>query len=174
VLRERLDQISHRLDETLHELREVAHGIHPPVLSEWGLVAALRRIRLHTAKLPRVQAHDIGRYPPEVESAIYYCCVEAVQNATKHGGADVQIEIRLRHDGGHVTFEVADDGPGFDAARAHGGTGLQNMQDRLGALGGRLTIESAVGQGTVVSGRIPVAGGGQAVSGEVGCGPLPT
>jgi signal transduction histidine kinase len=170
AVRDRLREVSRRAEEALSELREVAHGLYPPVLSAHGLAAAMRRVRLPTATPLRVQADGIGRYPPEFESAIYYCCMEAVQNATKHSGPEVQIEIRLRHDGDLVTFEVADDGRGFEPSAAHGGTGLQNMHDRLGALGGRLTIESAVGRGTVVSGAIPVPSGADAALSGVGRG----
>ena len=101
-----------------------------------------------------LDADGVGRYSPEVESAIYYACLEAIQNATKHGGRTSRISVALRQDGDQVRFEVEDDGPGFEPERVTG-TGLQNMQDRLGALGGRLTVRTAPGQGTLISGRVP-------------------
>jgi signal transduction histidine kinase len=82
--------------------------------------------------------------------------VEAIQNATKHGGPGVRISITLHEDADELSFEVRDDGPGFDASTAHGGMGLQNMRDRLGALDGRLSITRAGSDGTIVSGAIPL------------------
>jgi signal transduction histidine kinase len=166
-LRDRLTQIAHQAEETLNEVREVAHGIHPPVLSDHGLVAALRRVHLHTARPLHVRADGIGRYPPDLESAVYYCCTEAVQNATKHGGAGVEVGIRLHEDGDTLAFEVADDGPGFEPSAVLGGSGLQNMRDRLGALGGHLTVDSAPGRGTIVSGGVPLEDRSNAARGGV-------
>jgi signal transduction histidine kinase len=95
------------------------------------------------------------RYPPEIESAVYYCCLEAIQNATKHGGRGVHVSVTLSEEDGHLSFRVADDGPGFEAREGRG-LGLQHMADRLGALGGELTIFTAPGRGTTISGRVPL------------------
>jgi signal transduction histidine kinase len=103
-----------------------------------------------------IRATGIGRYPAELESAVYYCCLEAIQNATKHGGPGVRVSIALREDADGLSFEVRDDGPGFDASTASRGMGLQNMRDRLGALDGRLSISRAGGNGAIVSGVIPL------------------
>jgi signal transduction histidine kinase len=153
--RERLLEITQSVEAALAEVREVAHGLHPPLLTESGLPTALRRFREHAASPPEVAAVGVGRYPPEIESAVYYCCLEAIQNATKHGGRGVHVSVALAEEDGHLTFRVVDDGPGFavDEVRGHG---LQNMEDRLGALGGRLTIATAPGRGTTISGHVPV------------------
>ena len=96
----------------------------------------------------------IGRYPANLESAIYYCCREAIQNASKHGGPSVRISISLHKKRGTIAFEVSDDGPAFDVAKAAPGRGLQHMRDRILLLGGRVSIVSKAGIGTVVSGAI--------------------
>jgi signal transduction histidine kinase len=82
--------------------------------------------------------------------------LEAIQNATKHGGAAVHVSVVLHEDDDNLNFEVTDDGPGFDPSAAHGGTGLQNMRDRAGALDGHVSIVTAIGAGTAVSGSIPL------------------
>jgi signal transduction histidine kinase len=126
------------------------------VLSDWGIVAALERTRAQGDLPLELRATGIGRYQAELESAVYYCCLEAIQNATKHGGPGVRISIALREDADGLSFEVRDDGPGFDASTASGGMGLQNMRDRLGALDGQLSITRAGSNGTIVSGAIPL------------------
>ena len=99
-------------------------------------------------------ADGVGRYSPEVESAVYYSCLEAIQNATKHGGHELHISVTLRQDGDQLQFDVEDDGAGFEAERVTG-TGLQNMEDRLGAVGGRLTVRTAPGHGSGAQGAAP-------------------
>ena len=103
----------------------------------------------------QIDAVGVGRYPPEIESAVYYCCLEAIQNATKHGGRGVRVSVALAEEDGRLTFRVVDDGPGFASGEVRG-FGLQNMEDRLGALGGRLTISTAPGRGTTISGQVPL------------------
>jgi signal transduction histidine kinase len=155
-LRSRLDRVGGHVEDALDEVREVSHGLYPPVLSDWGIVAALERTRVPADVALELRATGIGRYPAELESAVYYCCLEAIQNATKHGGPGVRISIELREDADGLSFEVRDDGPGFEASAASGGMGLQNMRDRVGALDGRLTITRAGNHGTIVSGAIPL------------------
>jgi signal transduction histidine kinase len=155
-LRGRILRAGRDVEDTLDEVREVSHGLYPPVLSDWGIVAALERTRVPSGVPLEVRATGVGRYPADLESAVYYCCVEAIQNATKHGGFGVRISIALHEDADELSFEVRDDGPGFDASTAPGGMGLQNMRDRLGALDGRLTIASSGSTGTIVSGAIPL------------------
>jgi signal transduction histidine kinase len=155
-LRGRLDRVGQGVEDALDEVREVSHGLYPPVLSDWGIVAALERTRAPGDVALELRATGIGRYPAGVESAVYYCCLEAIQNATKHGGAGVRISITLREDADGLSFEVRDNGPGFDPSTASGGTGLQNMRDRLGALDGQLSITTAGSHGTIVSGTVPL------------------
>jgi signal transduction histidine kinase len=156
-IREQVERIGQSIEDALDEVREVSHGLYPPVLSGWGIVAALERIQVPSDATLEIRATGIGRHPAELESAVYYCCLEATQNATKHGGPAVRICIALREDDGELIFEVTNDGPGFDASTAGDGMGLQNMRDRLGALDGRLVIVSSPDRrGTRVSGSIPL------------------
>jgi signal transduction histidine kinase len=150
-----LSEIGEGLDEAIDELREVAFGIHPTILTDHGLVAALQHVARHAAVPVAISSSNLSRHPAELELAIYYCCREAIQNASKHGGPSVKIAIVLHEDAHMIGFEVSDDGPGFDVATAKSGRGLQHMRDRLVLLGGRLSIDSKAGGGTVVSGAIP-------------------
>ena len=153
--RERLLALARSLDAALEQVREVAHGLYPPLLTASGLSAALRHGHEHAASRTQIDAAGVGRYTPEIESAVYYSCMEAVQNATKHGGRDVHVSVALAEVEGRLTFRVVDDGPGFPSSEVRG-FGLQNMEDRLGALGGRLTISSAPGSGTTIAGEVPL------------------
>jgi signal transduction histidine kinase len=150
-----LSELGEGLDAAIDELREVAGGIHPQALTERGLVAALEQVARAAAVPVAVTSTGLTRHPADLELAIYYCCREAIQNASKHGGASVRISISLHQDADGVGFEVSDDGPGFDVAEeAARGRGLQHMRDRIVLLGGRLSIVSQAGIGTVVSGAI--------------------
>ena len=150
-LRERLGAASTEVEEALAELRGIAHGIYPPALARWGVARAFEPLAARFAGRVEVVEATVGRFAPEVEAAIYYCCLEAVQNATKHAGRDARISIRLHTDAGGLHLEVRDDGCGFDAAAARDGVGLQNIRDRLGAVGGRVEISSLPGRGTLVA-----------------------
>jgi signal transduction histidine kinase len=152
-----LDRIATDLEYTLEELRRLAHGIYPAPLADAGLLRALDVIARRSGGAISVTGEGIGRYSPALESAVYFCCLEAVQNASKHGGPGVAITILLRQTDAELRFEVRDDGPGFDLAAAHDGVGLRNMHDRLDALHGLLEITSASGRGTLVTGTVPVA-----------------
>ena len=155
---DRLQTIGDSVEQAMDELREVAHGLYPPVLSNRGVVAALEHALVHLVTPVAIHTTGVTRYPAEVESAVYYSCLEAIQNATKYGGPDVAITVTLLDDADELRFEVADDGTGFDSASAHEGTGLQNIRDRVGAIDGRVSISTTVGGGTVVSGSIPLRG----------------
>lgn len=87
---------------------------------------------------------------------MYYCCMEAVQNAFKHAGPDAHVWIRLRTGADQLHLDVRDNGPGFDLTAAHDGVGLQNMQDRLGAVGGGVEIVSEPNRGTLVAATAPL------------------
>jgi len=103
-----------------------------------------------------VTAEEVGRYPAELEAALYFCCLEALQNAAKHAaGAPVRIEVR--QDGDRLCVDVADDGPGFDPGRSTDGLGRTSIADRVGAHGGTVRWESAPGRGTVVRLEVPVS-----------------
>jgi signal transduction histidine kinase len=157
VAQSRLGELEGDLDEAIEELRDLAHGIFPSLLSDRGLLPALRAVGRRGPRAIEVTGRRIGRYPPEIESAVYYCCLEALQNATKHAGAEARIVARLSADQQELRVEVSDDGPGFDVTRVNGGVGLRNMQDRLGAVRGRLTIISSPGNGTLITGVVPIS-----------------
>ncbi|HEX7165586.1 MAG TPA: GAF domain-containing sensor histidine kinase, partial [Acidimicrobiales bacterium] len=152
---ELLDQIASFTDDALQALREVAHGIYPPLLASDGLAAALA---VRTERAPftvSIEARDVGRYPPDVEAAVYFCCLEALQNVAKYARATA-VSVRVAERDGELTFAVVDDGCGFDPESARHGAGVQNMTDRLDALGGAFVVSSAPGRGSEVGGRIPL------------------
>ncbi len=150
-----LTQLKSDADEALETLRDLARGIYPPLLADRGLVAALEA-RARKATVPtEVDADGVGRYPLETEAAVYFCVLEALQNVQKYARATA-VSIRLAVDDGHLVFTVRDDGAGFDPAHAKRGSGLQNMEDRLDALGGALAVASVPSQGTEVSGSVPL------------------
>ena len=103
-----------------------------------------------------VRGIGIGRYPEDVEVAVYFCCLEAIQNAVKHAGPDAEATIHLWQDGPRLFFEVRDSGRGFEPDAASDGAGLTNMRDRIEAVGGHLTITSSPGHHTSVRGAVPV------------------
>ncbi|HYG73164.1 MAG TPA: ATP-binding protein, partial [Actinomycetota bacterium] len=132
-----------------------ARGIYPPLLADQGLGAALEA-QARKASLPvTVETDGTGRYPREVESAIYFCSLEALNNIAKYAHATAA-EIRLAERDDDLEFRVVDDGAGFDPDEVGDGTGLRGMADRLEAIGGTITVTSAPGGGTTVLGRIPL------------------
>jgi signal transduction histidine kinase len=151
-----LEELGHDIEAALNELRELAHGIYPPLLADRGLPEALSAVGRRAAVRTRVEAEGIGRYPPQVESTVFFCCLEALQNVGKHAGDVGSATIRVWEKEGGLLFEVSDDGAGFDPAAAARGAGLTNMTDRLGAIGGTLRIESSPGRGTRIAGAIPL------------------
>ena len=151
-----LGRIGDDLDRALDELRSVAHGIYPPLLADEGLPAALTEVAARTGVPVELRLEDVGRLPEEIETAVYYCCLEALQNAAKHGGADVNVTLRLWWEPHLLRFSVSDDGLGFVPDAQPDATGLTNMLDRLGAIGGRISIRSAPGRGTDVDGAVTV------------------
>jgi signal transduction histidine kinase len=140
---------------TLGELRELAHGIYPPLLRSRGLPEALTAAANRAVLPTTVLTDELPRFDPDVEAAAYFCCLEAVQNAGKHAGGGALVTIALDHVDGALTFEVIDDGAGFDRESVVEGDGFVNMADRVGAWGGTLTVTSEPGAGTRVRGAIP-------------------
>jgi signal transduction histidine kinase len=151
-----LEELGGDVQTTLEELRTLAHGIYPPLLMDRGLPEALSAAATRAALPVEVRADGVGRFRSEVEAAVYFCCLEALQNAAKHAGEGARAVVRVWEESGGLLFEVADDGAGFDAADPRMGAGFTNMKDRLGAIGGALTVESQPGAGARISGRIPV------------------
>jgi len=153
-----LDNLGEALQDAVQELRALAHGIYPPLLVDRGIEEALRSAASRAALPTEVTASGLGRYSPEEEAAVYFCCMEALQNAGKYAGDGATIAVRVWEDAGAVSFEVNDTGKGFDSATSRPkGAGFVNMRDRVGAIGGSVTVRSKPGEGTTVSGRIPIA-----------------
>jgi signal transduction histidine kinase len=148
-----LDGLATDANDALENLRDLARGIYPPLLADKGLASALEA-QVRRGTIP-VDMHDegVGRSPPDVESALYVCCLEALQNVAKYAHA-THAEVRLSATGDELAFEVLDDGDGFDPKTMPLGSGLQGMADRLEALGGILEVRSEPGAGTTVAGRI--------------------
>jgi signal transduction histidine kinase len=139
-------------DLAIETLVDLSRGIYPAALSDGGIGPALA-IATATATTPVEIVDELtSRSDPDVELALYFCCLEAVQNALKHAQASY-VRVELRHEDGELVAAVADDGAGFDVTKTPGGSGLVNMRDRLDAVGGSLTIESAP-DGTLVTARV--------------------
>jgi len=133
-----------------------AGGIYPPLLADKGLVAALQGQARKSPIPVRIEADAIGRYSQDLEAAVYFCVLEALQNVAKYARG-TQAVVRLTAAGGRLAFEVEDDGAGYDTSKTSYGTGLQGMADRLAALGGDVAVTSVPGHGTRVHGRVAVA-----------------
>jgi signal transduction histidine kinase len=143
------------VDEAIDELREVSRGVYPPVLAQEGLDAAIKAVARRSSIPVRVLSENLGRHAEPLETTVYFCCLECLQNAAKHAGPRASVVIRLGHDGGSVRFSVEDDGTGFDPAAVERGAGLTNLEDPVVAVGGRLSIESEPGRGTRITGDLP-------------------
>ena len=153
----RLDVLGHGLEDAMSDLRDLAHGIYPPVLRDYGLQAALAAAARRCTPPAALVTDRIGRYPADIEAAVYFCCLEGLHNAGKHAGADTHTEIQLSGHPDELRFTVVDDGIGCDVASArHSGAGIANMRERVTVLGGTLTIDSTPGHGTQLQGRIPL------------------
>ena len=152
---ELLAQIESETQTALEDLRDLARGIYPPLLADRGLVAAIEAQSRKSQLGVEVDADDLGRFTAEVEATVYFCTLEALQNVAKYAAADRTV-IRLARANGSLSFEVEDDGRGFDPSAVLTGSGLQGMADRLAAVGGSLEIRSELGRGTTVAGHVPV------------------
>ena len=147
-----LGQLATDNREVVTELRELARGIYPPLLSERGLVAALQSTARRSTVPVTLDVADVERTGRQVEAAAYFCILEALTNAAKHADAtEVLVTLRGRP---HLSFSVTDDGRGFDRDHVVIG-GLLGMEARVAAAGGRLTLETGPGRGTVLRGEFP-------------------
>jgi signal transduction histidine kinase len=154
--RQMLGELGGNLQDGIQELRDLAHGIYPPLLLDRGLGDALTAAAARAAVPTAVNADGVGRYSQDVEAAIYFCCLEALQNAGKYAGEGARATIRLAEEEGGLVFQVTDDGKGFDVGERGVGAGFTNMMDRLGAIGGSVRVESSPGSGTKLSGVVPL------------------
>ncbi len=153
-----IDELRADTQEALDGLRDMTRGGYPPILADEGLEAALT---LHTkrAAVPvTIEVRDVGRLPKAIEIAVYFCCLEAMQNAAKYAHASA-LTVTLRRSVDEVTFSVRDDGIGFDPTTVRRGVGMRSMSERIGSLGGELEVHSVRSAGTVVTGRLGVGVG---------------
>ena len=155
-IRQAIPDLKAQLAAALEDLRALARGIYPPLLAEQGLVTALRAQAARSPVPAVLEAGRVGRYPQDAESTVYFCALEALQNVAKHARASAAT-IRLTQAGETLEFSVSDDGAGFPPAAARHGSGLQGMSDRLAAHGGTLAVTSRPGQGTTITGRLPIS-----------------
>jgi signal transduction histidine kinase len=146
--------VSSNAVDALDTLRDLARGIYPPLLADRGLAAALEAQARKAAVPVTIDADSVGRYPQDVEAAVYFSCLEALQNVAKYAEASSAMVRLSSHDG--LVFEIRDDGRGFDTSTTSLGTGLQGIVDRVAAIGGTLDVRSTPGGGTTITGRIPI------------------
>jgi signal transduction histidine kinase len=152
---ELLGQVQDETHSALEDLRDLARGIYPPLLADKGLGSALDAQARKSGLPVQIHADGIGRYPQAVEAAVYFSCLEALQNVSKYAQAS-SVSVRLVERDHELVFSVTDDGVGFDPATAQHGSGLQGIADRLGALDGRVTVTSEPNNGTTIQGQLPV------------------
>jgi signal transduction histidine kinase len=153
--RRMVGELRAEVDAALDTLRSLALGIYPPLLEEQGIAAALAAQYTRGSLPVRMETDGIGRYPIELEAAVYFCTLEALQNAAKYANA-TQITIAFRERNDALEFSVADDGVGFDPDAGGSGTGVQGMRDRISVFGGDAEVVSSPGEGTTVRGRVPI------------------
>jgi signal transduction histidine kinase len=137
------------------QLRRIGHGISPPLLAQRGLTEALAA---ETARGPipvSITASGVGLGEPRIEIAVYLCCLELIQNAAKHAGADAFVTVRLERQASELAFTVQDSGRGFDQRTVPPGAGLSGVQERISSIGGRVEITATPGRGTTATGLVP-------------------
>jgi signal transduction histidine kinase len=147
-----LTEASGLVETAIAEIRRLAQGIYPPLLVSGGLAQALPAVAARAPVPVRLNLQGLGRYPAAIETALYFCCSEALQNAAKHGGPDTTVTITAHADDRTLTLTISDTGRGFDPATT--GTGLTNMTDRVSAIGGQLVIDTAPGRGTRITATV--------------------
>jgi signal transduction histidine kinase len=154
--RARLERLGADLEDAIDDLRNVARGLYPQLLSRYGVAEALASVTDGGSMPVDIRDSGLGRHAEGVELTVYFCCLEALQNAAKHAGPGASAVVRLGEDPDGVHFSVEDNGVGFDPDAVERSGGLTNLADRAEAAGGTLRIESAPGRGTRVIGSIPV------------------
>ncbi|MEV0495406.1 sensor histidine kinase [Streptomyces atratus] len=157
------EELGPDVEAALAEIRDVAHGEGPRLLHDEGLAAALADAFRQVPGVTSLRTDGLGRYRAAVESAVYFTCREAVQNAAKYAGPGSTVGIELTDDGRRLSFSVRDDGHGRLPAGAAGGegrtgAGLAHMRARMAGCGGEVTITGLPGRGTDVHGSVPLDG----------------
>ena len=152
-----LQEFGDDVERVIDEVRDLAHGIYPALLTSLGLPAALASAGARSGPPVTVQASGVRRCRPEVEIAVYFSCLAALDNAAKHAGP-VPVSVDLSDTGGALDFTVCDSGAGFDPAETQLGAGIANMRDRIASVGGTLAVDSAPARGTRVHGSVPDPG----------------
>jgi signal transduction histidine kinase len=147
---------SAEIEQALEEFRSMTQDIYPAVLSDRGIADAVRAVALRSSVPTTVDVGTVAEYPPEIATAVYFCCVEALQNVAKHASDATGAQIVIGERDSMLRFSVTDDGPGFRRDQARLGAGMINMRDRMAAVGGELKIRSTPGEGTSISGQIPL------------------
>jgi signal transduction histidine kinase len=150
-----LADIEEQAGDAIRAIREFAAGIYPPLLGAEGLAVALGQQTQKAALPVSLIANEIGRFPRDVEAAVYFTVLEALQNTAKYAAAS-SVEVRLSEENGDLRFEVLDDGVGFDTSQVSKGAGLNGISDRMDIVGGSWEIESSSGSGTTLKGSVPV------------------
>ncbi|MBA3249352.1 MAG: hypothetical protein H0T66_03360 [Geodermatophilaceae bacterium] len=153
-----VEALEDRLAHARESLLEMARGVSPPILAQSGLAVAIHEAaQNHPARSSlRAVGLENVRFPRQVETAAYFCCLEALNNCARHApGSPVHVDMRLA--GGDLVVEVSDAGPGFDPAQCGSGTGLAGVAERLAAVGGRLEISASPGTGSTVTVRLPAS-----------------
>jgi signal transduction histidine kinase len=151
-----LTDIESQAGDAIQAVRDFAAGVYPPLLGAEGLTVALAQETRKAAVPVDLESDGVGRYPRDVESAVYFSILEALQNTAKYAEAS-RATVRLTARNGDLRFEVSDDGRGFDPATIERGAGLSGIADRIDTIGGTWTITSTPGHGTTVAGAIPVS-----------------
>jgi PAS domain S-box-containing protein len=151
-----MEQLSTELGDAISQLRNFARGVYPPLLESDGLVAALSAAAAQAAVPTTVEASGAGRLPRAIEAPIYFCCLEAMQNAAEHAGPDAHVRVVLSQAAAGIDFSVQDDGQGFDPAAVQNASGLVHIRDRIESIGGTVSILSQPGLGCQVIGSVPI------------------